>query len=293
MKKIIQILIISLVLLITNQAYAVTYYAINAGGNWTAGGTWSTIAAKDASRVGGASAPTNADTCYLDDYSGSVTIDGPSVCLNIDENTNGAYGGTLAFGTQTLSVTGAAILRGAMTNISGTIRANGGVTLAGTPTGTCPVLSIDTASTLTSGGFTWPGALTFNVNGIIKLAGAWINTGVVTYVWTTNLNYDSSSAETLTCNGGLMMSANSNTTPTATIILGGGTWSGNKTLYNNFTINCTTATISGSVRYNKGILTYTAGAITTTGSTLFIDGVCTIQSANIGGTTSDVFGWIE
>lgn len=286
MKK---ILFIILFLFICAKAEAVTYYAINAGGNWTAGGTWSVVSAKDASRVGGATAPTNADTCYLDDYSGNVTINGASACLTLDMNGNGAYGGTLAFGTQTLTVSGVATLRGAMTNTSGTLVVVGGVTLAATPTGTFPLLTLTPTAdnTLMTGAtFTWGGALKFNAAKIIKLSGSWINTGLVTFSAATNLNYNASSAETLTTNGGLTMTSASGTTPTATIIIGGteGIWSSSGGLSNNLTFNCTTATVSGAVNYKTGTITYTAGTITTTSSTLGINGDCTL---NTNGMTWD------
>ncbi len=271
----------------------VTYYAVNAGGTWNTGATWSTISAKNATRVGGAVAPTSADTCILDDYSGNVTLNAGSVCLNIDENGNGAYGGTLAFGTQTLTVSGDATLRGAMTNTSGTIVVVGNITLAATPTGTFPLLTLTPTAdnTLMTGAtFTWGGALKFNAAKIIKLSGSWINTGLVTYSAATNLNYNSSSAETLTCNGGLTMSTSSGTTPTATIVLGGGIWSANSSnLYNNLTFNGN-STVSGAVLYLTGTITYTSGTITTTGSTLTLASACTLTTRLVpdtGGITWD------
>lgn len=249
---------------------AVTYYAINNGGNWTVGGTWSTISAKNVTRVGGTTAPTSADTCYLDDYSGNVTVNGASACLILDENTNGAYGGTLAFGTQTLTVSGSAKLYGAMTSTSGTLSVGTGVTLLSTITGTFPALTITGIATLTSGGFTWPGTLTFSATGTKTLVGNWINTGLVTFTGASNVN--KTTTETLTTNGGLTMANSSGATPTATIIIGGtgGIYSatGLNTLYNPLNFNCTTATVSGAVYNRTATITWTAGTITTTGSTL-------------------------
>jgi hypothetical protein len=51
-----------------------TKYAVNAGGNWNDTNTWSSVAAKDASRVGGAGVPAAGDDVVLDDYSGSVAV---------------------------------------------------------------------------------------------------------------------------------------------------------------------------------------------------------------------------
>jgi hypothetical protein len=80
----------------------------------------------------------------------------------------------------------------------------------------------------------------------------------------------------MTCNGGLTVKAT--LSGTATIILGGGTWSGTSQLKNNLSINCTTAVISSSgVTYRDGTMTYVAGTITTTGSTLTLAGNCTLN----------------
>jgi hypothetical protein len=55
--------------LISSPAHAVgiTKYAVNAGGNWSADATWSTVATKDASRVADTVKPTAEDTVILDD----------------------------------------------------------------------------------------------------------------------------------------------------------------------------------------------------------------------------------
>lgn len=83
-----------------------TYYAINAGGNWNAGGTWSTTSAKDASRTGGSTAPTTSDDCICDDYSGSVTVTAAGGnAKTVNCTVNGNYAGTLTF-TGQLNVAG-------------------------------------------------------------------------------------------------------------------------------------------------------------------------------------------
>lgn len=112
-----------------------TYYAVNAGGNWTAGATWSTTATKDASRTGGSTAPTASDDCIIDDYSGNVTVNANSVCKSLDCNGGGAYVGTLTF-TAPFTLT-----------VSGSVTFSTGMTVAGTGN-----LSIAAAGTLTSAG---------------------------------------------------------------------------------------------------------------------------------------------
>lgn len=116
-----------------------TYYAVNAGGTWGTAATWSTVAAKDATRVGNGAAPTNADTCYIDDYSGSVTMGANGTCKDLDFNSNGAHTGTFTASTRTVTV-------------AGNLTLSAGMTLSFT-TGN---FSISAASTITSNGQTIP-----------------------------------------------------------------------------------------------------------------------------------------
>lgn len=138
-----------------------TYYAIHTGGNWSAGATWSTISAKDASRVGGSTAPTNADDCIIDDYSGNVTVN-TSTCVAKTLDCTG-HTGTLTFtASQTLSIYGSCTFSSGMT-VSGTgtlaIVAAGTLTTNGKGTGI--LLSIGGTGTvsLNTNGTTWAGLL--------------------------------------------------------------------------------------------------------------------------------------
>ncbi len=142
-----------------------TYYGINAGGNWSAGATWSTISTKDVTRVGGSTAPTNADDCILDDYSGAVTIDATScVSKSLNCTINGNYAGTLTF-TATKSLT-----------VSGSVTVASTMTLAGTGR-----LTINATSTLTSAGLTFPGDITFSSSTTTTLVGNLVITGTLTF----------------------------------------------------------------------------------------------------------------
>jgi hypothetical protein len=262
MKKIIFFV---LLLLMANKAYAATLYGCTSGGTFS-GNIWVTSTGAQAACTGGAG-PGTTNALVMNAATGNITIGGAAAAASLDQ-TN--YAGTLAFGTQTFTISGTAKIGSAMTSTSGTLSVAGGVTLLSTVTGSFPTLTIAGASTLTSGGFTWPGSLKLSVAGNVVLSGNWINTGLVTYTAATNLNV--TTAETLTTNGGLTMTSASGTTPTATIIIGGsgGVWSGSTALSNNLTFNCTTATISGTVAYKLGTMLYTAGTITTTSSTLNI-----------------------
>jgi hypothetical protein len=137
-----------------------TYYAINAGGNWSAGSTWSTIATKDASRVGDGSQPTALDDCILDDYSGAITVD-TTTCLAKTVVCTG-YTALLTFtASQKLTVSGSVTF--AATH-----------TIAGTGT-----LAFNAAATLTMGGLTFPGSVI--ISGVtITLASNTTITGSVT-----------------------------------------------------------------------------------------------------------------
>lgn len=78
-------------------------------------------------------------------------------------------------------------------------------------------------------------------------------------------------------NGGFLY-----TSTTSIIMNGTGIWSGDGTLYLNLTINTVgTLTINGTVNYAAGILTYIAGTVVTTGSTLNIINSCTLNATGI------------
>jgi len=254
-----------------------TYYAVNAGGNWNTGATWSTNSAKSAARTGDGATPTASDTCYLDDYSGSVTVNATTcVCLHIYCTTNGTYAGTLTFtASQKLTV-------------SGNVEFNSTMGLTGTGN-----LTVSGTNVMTSGGCTFPGDLTFGNSGTRTLVGNWINTGL----WSVNggTTFNATTAETMTCNGGMTIAAGISGTVTLITLGGTGkTWSGTGAVNISLTINCTSLTIASSgVSFGTGTFTYTAGTITTTNSTLTFSATsCIFNSAGItwatvtGGTST-------
>lgn len=138
-------------------------------------------------------------------------------------------------------------------------------------------LTISAASTIASGGKTFPNAVSFSGANTKTLNGNWTISGALTIStastiinWTTN--------ETLSCAGLIMSGAT--TSGTAKIILTGGTWSGNNALINDLDI-AGTVTISGAVAFNTKTLTWVSGTITTTGSTLNIAASTTLNTAGI------------
>jgi hypothetical protein len=236
-----------------------TYYAINAGGNFSAGGTWSTTATKDASRTGGATAPTNADTCILDDYSGAVTVDHATACLCkiLDCTSNGNYAAELTFTADKVLF------------VSGNVIFSATMTIAGTGT-----LTINAACALTPG-VTFTGSVSL-AGTTVTLGADWTITGSLTSASGTNVMNGN------TCYIGGSLTATVALSGTTTLTMNGtGTVlsTGTSTISNNLTIN-TAGTINlGAFSYSTGIFTYVSGTITSV-SAMTIRGNC---SMNTGG----------
>jgi hypothetical protein len=229
-----------------------TYYAINAGGNFSAGGTWSTTATKDASRTGGATAPTNADTCILDDYSGAVTVDHATACLCkiLDCTSNGNYASTLTF-------TAAKVLF-----VSGNVIFSAAMTIAGTGT-----LTINAACALTPG-VTFTGSVSL-AGTTVTLGANWTITGSLTSTSGTNVMNGN------TCYIGGSLTAMVALSGTTLLVMNGtgaiGSASSGISISNSLTIN-TTGTISpDGFGYSTGIFTYISGTISGEGL-IFING---------------------
>jgi hypothetical protein len=242
-----------------------TYYAINGGGNWSAGGTWSTTAAKDATRTGGATQPTASDTCILDDYSGSVTINTTS-CVASVMNCTG-YTGTLTF-------TASQIL-----TISGNVTFSAGMTITGT--GTFVIGASTTTCAFTTAGQTLTGAFTTAGTGAKTLTGNLVVNGLFTKSTTHAIN---GAGTTITCAGGATFTTGS--TGTTKYIITGGTWTGGSANVAN------PIDLQGNVTLSAPriacVLTYVSGTITTAGSTLNIGGNSTLLT-DLGGGTKITF----
>ena len=135
----------------------VTYYGVNAGGNMNVAGTWSTIANKDASRVGGAVVPGTTSDCILDDYSGSVTMAAAQTLKTLDCTTNGNYAGTLDFGTRVLTISGTKLVFASTMTLNSTSDA--------------AQIKFTANATLTSGGLAIPTGLRISGMSTLTLAG--------------------------------------------------------------------------------------------------------------------------
>ena len=226
-----------------------TYTAVAGGGNWSSAATW-----------GGAGFPIAGDTAIIDGTLGSgntVTVDVASACTTLNM-TNAV--GTLAFGTQTLTVSGLATLKSKMTSTSGVLKVSGvsgGVTLLSTVTGSFPTLEITASGTFTSNGYTWPGALTFSTSSTLALglADDMTITGLILF----NVRVVFGNNHLITANGGITFATTTGATD-----------------------------LSGNIDCNGALTVQTGPAIvnTSTGKELRISGNLTLSAQPLSGTAN-------
>ena len=183
-------------------------YTQTQAGDWNTNATW-----------GGSGHPVAGDTATMNSNY-NMTIGSAAACATLNMT---GYTGTMSGTTFALTVSNGATIAGAFSGwTTGTITVTGGgVTLAGTATGTAfPKISLTTAGgTLTSGGYTWPGPLSFGYVGTFTLSGNWITGGTTFSAAAFNLN--KTSTETYTANGGVSVGISTGTTGTAPVIING------------------------------------------------------------------------
>lgn len=259
----------------TTHAVGTTWYACSGGGNWSAS-VWTSILADEVGCTGATGHPVAGDTAILNSSSGNITVNTASNADTIDET---GYTGTLAFGSNTLTLSSGGNIGGAMTATTGSLVTTGGtLTLISTATGSFPTLTFNQSPTITFGVYKWPGKMTVNSSGTITLSNGGATSevdGLFSVVSNTVVINQGVSGDTLTLAGGLLM--NKACSGTANFILTGGTWSGSNNLSNNLTL-AGNVTVSGQVNYLTGTLTYSSGAITTTGSTLILIGTSILNT---------------
>jgi lipopolysaccharide export system protein LptA len=162
--------------------------------------------------------------------------------------------------------------------VSGNVTLHSGYTIAG-----AGALVINATSTITSGGQIWPNTLSlqaatvtligdFTINGAISIGGS--NLSII----------NRTTSEKIFANG--LSLNNRGLQGTATIVLTGGTWV-RVALVNAETVSNPlefdgNVTVSGEVRLSGSpSITYISGIVTTTGSTLWFNGSCTLNTDGI------------
>ena len=254
------LVIIAGVFVLPTATSAATRTIADGGGNYDSIGTW----------VEGA-VPTSSDDVVATATSDQLTVNVASAALSVNFT---GYTNTLTMDA-TLTVSGDVTLVSAMT-------------IAGSSE-----LIVDATATLTSNTKTWPNALTLKgtnatPTSTFTLADNWTVSGTLTlgqasFSPTTTINgfaINASGSLTIAGDGG----GGQSVTGTTNIVLNGtGIWSSSgEALGNNLTINTAgTITISGSVGYQTGTFTYTAGTVVTTGSTVTFG-----KSNNVSDTTA-------
>jgi hypothetical protein len=198
---------------------------------------------------------------------------------------------TLAGTSQTYTLGGALSVTGAFT-CSGTTLIT--VATAGNNLTVSGLTTISTSTTFTGAGTVSGAGLTFTTAVTLTIASDWTMTGTFT-ASSVSGNITLTGAHNLNIGGSLTLGSMTGLSGTATVVLNGtGTWSGGGAGFGvacNLTFNSAgTITVSGSVYFGTGTLTYTAGTITTTSSTLNLTGACTLNTQgmtwnNISGPT--------
>ena len=194
---------------------------------------------------------------------GTCTNGGGSIGLNININTSG-----------TITISGNFNYRtGTLTYISGTV-----VTTSST-------LSISISCTLNTAGMVWNNVTIVNAT-TITLTSNLVCTGnsiLGNAGNTTTLN-----GSIFTIGGSLSIGGTTSLVQgTTSIVLNGtGVWSSTQSSTGNFRNNLTfntagVITVSGNIQYRTGVITYTAGTIITTGSTLNIRANCILDTAGM------------
>jgi hypothetical protein len=222
-------------------------------GNWNSTTNW----AATSGGASGASFPTVSDDVTLDKYSNiNLTVNVGSAALSFSASPDYTHSFVMTNG---LSVVNNVTLSTGMT-----------YTGAGT-------LSVTNTSTLTSNGKTITGGLSFSTSSTKTLNDNWTVTGLYTNTsTTTTINGNS-----LILNGGITLTGIM--AGTTQIILQGGTWSGNFAIENPFAFSGN-STISGAVLYGVAgspLMSYSAGTVTTTNSTLDINVNATLNCSAV------------
>jgi hypothetical protein len=206
--------------------------------------------------------------------SNNATVPGSSddVTFNSSGNSSSTVSATITILSLTIS-SGytSTITHNAVVTVAGNLTLNTGYTIAGSS-----AMTISAASTITGNSKAWANNMTFSGANTKTISGNFTITGTLILTGTTTLNQ--TGTDTIIIGG--LTSNSAGTSGTARIKITGGTWSGASTVSNNMDI-AGNVTISGLVYYNTNTLTYISGTVTTTSSTLNLQGNLTLNTNGI------------
>ena len=218
----------------------------NGGGNYNSTGTW----------VEGA-VPTGVDDVVATATSGALTVTAAASCKTL----------ILTGYTSTLTINSGYTL-----NANGSITLASGMTFAGSGT-----LAIGAEGTMTANGITVTGGLSLLASGAtVTLADNWVVSGLLTLAGAGT--FVTTNGYQVTANGGVTCLGVATGT-TVIILAGTGTWTGSATIGrycgHPITINASGSTITLATdgpQFGNTTVTYTAGTIVSTGSTIRLNG---------------------
>jgi hypothetical protein len=227
--------------------------------------------------VSGGNGNINSTTNWSATSGGASGASVPGSADDVNFDANGNSNATINVSATWLSLTitsgyTATITHNAVLTIAsgGSLTLGANYTIAGSSS-----MTISGNNTLTSNGKTWPNSMTFVNSGTRTLIGNFVIGGTLT-ISTSTTTINSTTSETISVNG---IAVNGITVGTAKVILSGGTWSASNVtgIANNVELNGN-VTISGTVYYRTGTLSYVSGSITISGSTLRITGSCSFDT---------------
>lgn len=229
--------------------------------NWTASPTTNWCATSGGTtRV---AAPTSSDDVTFDGAGAGNTNSTVSASVNVLSLTfTSGYTATI---TQNTAV---------IIGISGGFTDNTAHTWVVNGTGS---LTLSGSFTITSGGKTYPGSVTFSGATTKVLSGNWNVTGGLTVSGNCTVNH--TTAEILTVGNGLQMTSAMG--GSITLSLTGGIWNGSGSLTVSAFNLSGAISVTGSVSFSGGVMTNNSATVTSTGSTLSCSASTTFDTAGI------------
>ena len=267
----------------TTTSANVTYFSINAGGNWNANSSWSLSSGGAA--VGAGIFPTAGDSVVMENGK-NITVNVDAACAGITfmQGTTNNTSLSISSGV-TLAVSNSiTIPRGSTSSKTNTLAVGAGILTAtgiaftngSSAASALHALTISTGTATISGDITHTGStgsatITFSNTGTLKVGGAFLAAAAVTFTASTGtVEYNGTAAQTvqalayrnLTLSGGSVKTLAANTSMTAVLTVNAGT-----TLANGgFTLGSPTSTVIETVGAGNGSIISGTGLFTLGGN---------------------------